>query len=196
MHQNLATILQQFNYCKNTFIVFIPGLLSFALGCPCLCPYHLLSPFSVAIVDLWLCIIHSLRFGAGLHSVTIFDVFSPLWLTIIVLWPFRRCVFSIWQNFELILANFICYWANFNCCKWPNTEQTIYPSGHTGSTYLFKLLSSFLVANSGRTKSQTPHWTWRLLWTSICPGHWWCMARTSKNKTDLEITILNLVLTV
>ena len=26
-----------------------------------------------------------------------------------ILWPFRKCAFSIWQNFALILANFICY---------------------------------------------------------------------------------------
>ena len=59
-------------------------------------------------------------------SVTRFGEFSPLWVTIIVLWPFWKCTFSIWQNFFwLILANFICYWADFNCCKWPNIEQTI-----------------------------------------------------------------------
>ena len=46
-------------------------------------------------------------------SVTRFGEFSPLWVTIIVLWPFRKYTFSFGQNFELILANFICYWANF-----------------------------------------------------------------------------------
>ena len=48
------------------------------------------------------------------------------------LWPLKKCAFSIWQNFELILANFVCHWANFNCCKWPNIDQNNLSSGRTG----------------------------------------------------------------
>ena len=44
----------------------------------------------------------------------------------------KKCAFSIWQNFELILANFVCHWANFNCCKWPNIDQNNLSSGRTG----------------------------------------------------------------
>ena len=28
--------------------------------------------------------------------------------------------------------DFLCFWANFHCCKWPNIEQTTWPSGHLG----------------------------------------------------------------
>ena len=39
---------------------------------------------------------------------------------------------SIWQHFEHILTNYLCFWANINDCKWPNIEHLIKPSGHTG----------------------------------------------------------------
>ena len=29
------------------------------------------------------------------------------------------------QNSKPTLANSVGYWVNFNCCKWPNREQTI-----------------------------------------------------------------------
>ena len=32
---------------------------------------------------------------------------------------------------EPSLANFVCYWANYNCCKWPNINKIISNSGHT-----------------------------------------------------------------
>ena len=35
------------------------------------------------------------------------------------------------QNSKPTLANSVGYWVNFNCCKWPNREQTIQSSGHT-----------------------------------------------------------------
>ena len=31
----------------------------------------------------------------------------------------------------MILANLICHWANFNCCKWPKTKQLIQSFDHT-----------------------------------------------------------------
>ena len=33
--------------------------------------------------------------------------------------------------FELTLENLTLCWANCYCCKWPNIEQIIQPSGHT-----------------------------------------------------------------
>ena len=33
--------------------------------------------------------------------------------------------------FQLTLAQFVYFWANFHCCKWPNTENTTCSSGHT-----------------------------------------------------------------
>ena len=43
------------------------------------------------------------------------------------------------------LAQFVCYWANFHNWKWPNIENTIWSSGHTGSylhnsLHLWKLI--------------------------------------------------------
>ena len=61
-------------------------------------------------------------------SVTRFAKISPLWQ--------KNKVFG--QLFMLInyLAQFgtyfgsFCYWTNSHCCKWPNTEHIIWPSGH------------------------------------------------------------------
>ena len=33
---------------------------------------------------------------------------------------FFKGLFSVWHNFEPSLANFLCYWANFHCCKRQN----------------------------------------------------------------------------
>ena len=72
-------------------------------------------------------------------SVTRFGEFSPLWVTIIVLWPFRKCTFSIWQSgitachqilMSALLAGHCCHLLtcktlpivtitiNFCACKW------------------------------------------------------------------------------
>ena len=32
---------------------------------------------------------------------------------------------SIWKIFEHTLASALSYWANFQCCKWPNIEKVI-----------------------------------------------------------------------
>ena len=32
---------------------------------------------------------------------------------------------------QLTLPNYVCYCANFQCCKWANVETTIKPFGHT-----------------------------------------------------------------
>ena len=29
----------------------------------------------------------------------------------------------VWQNYEPTLAIFCEFWANLNCCKWPNNEK-------------------------------------------------------------------------
>ena len=64
-------------------------------------------------------------------SVTRFDRISTLWQNFISLWPFFDGLLSNKQNFEPTLSNFVCSWANLHCCKFPNTEQIIKPSGHT-----------------------------------------------------------------
>ena len=72
-------------------------------------------------------------------SVTRFGEFSPLWVTIIVLWPFRKCTFSIWQSgitachqilMSALLVGHCCHLLtcktlpivtitiNFCACKW------------------------------------------------------------------------------
>ena len=43
----------------------------------------------------------------------------------------KKDLFSIWQNFEHTLANFLYYLGNYNGSKWPNIKQIIYPSGHS-----------------------------------------------------------------
>ena len=79
----------------------------------------------------------------------------------------RRCMASFWYD---RVAPFSRHWSSLFCLL---------------SRTLFSLSLSFPLWNSssgggGRTKSATPHWTRGLLWKTICPGHWWCMARTIK----------------
>ena len=35
---------------------------------------------------------------------------------------------------EHAFSNFIWFWTNVQCCKWPNIEPINWPSGHTGPT--------------------------------------------------------------
>ena len=58
-----------------------------------------------------------------LASVTRIGKISQLWHTVETLWPFLKGASIIWHNFELNLANFICYCANFHCCKWQNIDK-------------------------------------------------------------------------
>ena len=39
------------------------------------------------------------------------------------------------------MAVYLCDWANFHNCKWPNVEQTICPSGRTVLEPLYLLLT-------------------------------------------------------
>ena len=46
--------------------------------------------------------------------------------------------FKFFGNFSRVFlylpqyfGDFLFYWANFHCCKWPNIEQIIYSSGHS-----------------------------------------------------------------
>ena len=61
-------------------------------------------------------------------SVTRFGKNSPLRQSFKWLWQIWKGPLSIWQHFEHILAK--SYWAKFQCCKWPNIENVIKPSGH------------------------------------------------------------------
>ena len=38
-------------------------------------------------------------------------------------WAIFWRLFSIGENFEPVLPNFVCCWAHFNCCKRPNIEK-------------------------------------------------------------------------
>ena len=70
------------------------------------------------------------------RSVTRFGEFSPLWQKFTNIWQIFDSLFLIWQNAEHTSENLWYYWANFHCCKWPNIEKIIQPSGHTDHTKL------------------------------------------------------------
>ena len=65
-------------------------------------------------------------------SVTRFGEIPPLWQIFKNLWQYILGLFGFGQCFQLTLAQFECFWANFHLCKWPNIENTIWSSGHTG----------------------------------------------------------------
>ena len=50
-------------------------------------------------------------------SVTRFGEILALCHNVKKLWSFWKSSFSIWKHFEPSLANFICFWAIFQCCK-------------------------------------------------------------------------------
>ena len=77
--------------------------------------------------------------------MTRFGVISPLRQNFNRPWQVLKGPLSIFQNFEHTLAITLCYWAKFQCCKWPNIERVIKSSGHTGSQlYLQKAFSTFM----------------------------------------------------
>ena len=67
-------------------------------------------------------------------SVTRFGEIPPLWQLFKSLWQYISGLFGFGQSFQIPLAQFVCLWTNFNCFKWPNIENTIWSSGHTGHT--------------------------------------------------------------
>ena len=67
-----------------------------------------------------------------LSRVTGYGKISPLWNNIISVLQSLDSLSSIWQNCEPTLVNFLCCWANIQCCKGPKIERIILPSGHTG----------------------------------------------------------------
>ena len=58
-----------------------------------------------------------------IDSVTKFGEISPLWQYFPSLCQYFEGIFSIWQNYETTSLNFVCHWANFNCCKWTNIAK-------------------------------------------------------------------------
>ena len=60
-----------------------------------------------------------------MSSVTRFVKTLTLWQYFKNLGQLCKGLLSVWQNFEPILANILCYWANFHRRKRPNTEQLI-----------------------------------------------------------------------
>ena len=76
--------------------------------------------------------LHLLPLKSSMDSVTRFGEIPPLWQIIKNLWPHIQGLFGFGQSFQLTLSQFVCFWANFNCCKWQNIENTIWSSGQTG----------------------------------------------------------------
>ena len=64
-------------------------------------------------------------------SVTRFGEILPIKQKFRNLWQHFKGLFDIWQSCEPTLGLFVCFWAKFHHCKWPNIEKTIWPSGHT-----------------------------------------------------------------
>ena len=63
--------------------------------------------------------------------MTRFGLISPLWLNFIVFGQSFEGLLRIWPNIKRALAKIVDFWTNFNCCKWPNIQKSLWPSGHT-----------------------------------------------------------------
>ena len=69
------------------------------------------------------------QFGKFLKSLAIFEA-----------------LFTIWKVFEPTYFKKNCIGTNFHCCKWPNIEQIMWPSGHTvNETVYWGYLCPFLI---------------------------------------------------
>ena len=65
-------------------------------------------------------------------SLTRFGEISPLRLSFKSIRESVRVYFLLGEILNLICQSFLCHWANFHWSKWPNVEQLIQHSGHTG----------------------------------------------------------------
>ena len=76
-------------------------------------------------------------------SVTRFGKMWPLWRNLKNLLPFME-----WQHFEPLLSNYLCLWANANCCKWPYIEHIINPSGHTERDWHWRYVEASVLVDA------------------------------------------------
>ena len=90
------------------------------------------------------------------HSVTKFGEISPLSQNFKSLGVLEGQL-NICQFFTC-LGTFLCHWANFDYCKWPNFGKLVQPSGHTvhmrGGSKDLRLLM------------QTGRKSWPVLWSN------------------------------
>ena len=77
----------------------------------------------------------------GKSSVTRLGKLLPLWQNFESRWPFLRVYLVLCQNFEPTFVKNWCFWANCHCCKQPNVEQIIEPSGHSELEEKFRFSS-------------------------------------------------------
>ena len=98
-------------------------------------------------------------------SVTIFYHFVKI---SIVFGKILMVIQLVGQNFDPTLENCFCYWANFRCCKWPNIEQIIQPSGCTASNVVitFPYYRRGFLNIFGEERSTKRQWLW-LSWQGI-----------------------------
>ena len=76
-------------------------------------------------------------------------VTPKIFATLAIFWKLLAILrVSIGQSFESTVANRSCYWANFCCCEWPNIDQIIKPSDHTG--YEFESQCRLILHTSSR----------------------------------------------
>ena len=67
-------------------------------------------------------------------SVIRFRIIQPLWQNFKSALKLMMVYFVFQQHFEPTLPNCLSHCVNFHCCKWPNIERKIWPSGHTVGT--------------------------------------------------------------
>ena len=73
--------------------------------------------------------------GWDSNTVTRFDEISPLWLKA-SFGGFIQC----FENFQTCLGQLLCYWANDQCCKWPNIVKNKISICHTGVNSILNLV--------------------------------------------------------
>ena len=90
-------------------------------------------------------------------SVTRFGEIPPLWKIFKNLWKYIYGLFGFGPSFHDTLAQFVCFWANFHYCKWPNIETQ---SGHLVTLSTAQISSKFIEIAKQNYKIATQKQLW------------------------------------
>ena len=90
----------------------------------------------------------------------------------------------LFDNIFWFFGKLLCYWANVNFCKWPNIENIIKPSGHTG---LFRDVKSIEKIVENWLLYWFLVWRWRQQKVNLSKNYWlWQLLERTFSEFQME----------